>query len=170
MRDHDAGNVPDAEAGFALGVEADPDYFAGAGAPDDEETPMYDRNELAEVLAAHHYRDVLGDYEVAPYYKHFGCSCGWEQNIAGMNGWRSWVAAHDAHLADAVLASPVFARLLDQARADALREAADEWQVGAWTVLTAPIKAESQPQRILGAARAVTDWLRDRANAAQETP
>lgn len=49
-----------------------------------------------------------------------------------------------------------------QARADALREAADAWQWGEWTAITEPIKAREQPQRIIGAAQAVTDWLRAR--------
>lgn len=52
---------------------------------------------------------------------------------------------------------------LAEARAEALRGAADAWQVGEWTVLTKPIKAGEQIQRILGAAQAVTDWLRSRA-------
>jgi hypothetical protein len=54
---------------------------------------------LVEVLAEHRYRDVLGDYDTAPFYRHFGCSCGWEQNIEGMSGWRSWVATHNEHVA-----------------------------------------------------------------------
>lgn len=68
------------------------------------------------------------------------------------------------HLARALLGSPLIARMVADAEARALREAADKWQWGEWTVLTAPIKAASQPQRIIGAAQAVTDWLRDRAD------
>lgn len=45
----------------------------------------------------------------------------------------------------------------------ALREVADAWRGGQWTVITPKIKAESQPQRIIGTAQAVTDWLRNRA-------
>lgn len=59
--------------------------------------------------------------------------------------------------------APLIAERVEAAKAEALREAADKWQWGEWTVLTAPIKAVSQPQRIIGAAQAVTDWLRDRA-------
>lgn len=54
---------------------------------------------LAEVLAAHQWRDVQGNYEVAPYIKHFGCSCGWLQDVAGMSGFRSWQGVHIAHVA-----------------------------------------------------------------------
>lgn len=59
---------------------------------------------LRAVLAAHRYRDVRGDYEMEPYRKHFGCSCGWQQDIGGMSGYWSWVAAHEAHIADAITA------------------------------------------------------------------
>lgn len=52
-----------------------------------------------------------------------------------------------------------------EAAADALTAAADVWQWGGWTVLTEPIKAAEQPQRIIGAAQAVTDWLRARAES-----
>lgn len=78
---------------------------------------------IPALLAAHRYRDVLGDYEIAPFYKHFGCSCGWEQNIAGMSGWQSWLAAHEAHVASEM--APLLANLLASARADILREHAD---------------------------------------------
>lgn len=58
--------------------------------------------------------------------------------------------------------------LIDAARAqgaaEALRDAAHAWQTGEWTVLTEPIKAPEQPQRIIGASQAVTDWLRERAD------
>lgn len=59
---------------------------------------------LAEVLAGHRYRDVLGDYDIEPYRKHIGCSCeGWVRDIGGMSGYWSWLAAHEAHLAAAAL-------------------------------------------------------------------
>lgn len=61
--------------------------------------------ELAALAGGHHYRDVLGNYEISPYYKHVGCTCGWERDIAGMSGWRSWIAAHDEHVAEAILAA-----------------------------------------------------------------
>lgn len=64
-----------------------------------------DVTKLAEVLAEHRFRDLLGDYEIKPYYKHFGCSCGWERNIAGMSGYWSWLAAHEAHVAEQIAAS-----------------------------------------------------------------
>jgi hypothetical protein len=61
----------------------------------------------------------------------------------------------------------VTTHIIAEARTDgaeqALREAADAWQWDQWTILTPKIKAETQPQRIIGAAQAVTDWLRDRA-------
>lgn len=72
---------------------------------------------LAALLGEHRYRDVLGDYEVAPYYRHFGCSCGWEQDIAGMSGWESWRAAHEAHVAAVVRAH---------------YEPEGEWEPGRW--------------------------------------
>lgn len=59
---------------------------------------------LAGILAEHQYLEVWGDYEIKPYTKQFGCSCGWEQNIAGMSGWRSWLAAHHAHVAEVLAA------------------------------------------------------------------
>lgn len=58
---------------------------------------------IAEVISTHHYRDVLGDYEIKPYFKWISCTgCDWTLNIAGMSGWRSWVAAHAAHVATEV--------------------------------------------------------------------
>lgn len=78
------------------------------------------------------------------------CGCG---EWYGPDTWQQ----HVANSAD-------FRRILSDERAAALREAADRWQWGEWTVLTTPIKAESQPQRIIGAAQAVTDWLRARAD------
>ena len=89
---------------------------------------MTAREELAAVLAEHRYRDVLGDYEIKPFYRHFGCSCGWEQNIAGMSGWRSWLAAHETHAVDALLASPALAREIREAKA----EAWDKGQAGGY--------------------------------------
>jgi hypothetical protein len=50
--------------------------------------------------------------------------------------------------------------LIAKVRAQALREAADVWQQGEWTTLTARVKAGS----VIGAAQTVTDWLRDRAD------
>jgi hypothetical protein len=41
----------------------------------------------------------------------------------------------------------------------ALLDAASAWQWGQWTVLTPQVKAGS----VIGAAQAVTDWLRERA-------
>lgn len=72
--------------------------------------------------------------------------------------------ANDQAREIAAALAPLIAGWLAEAEAAALREAADEWQTGAWTVLTPPIKAPTQPQRIIGAAQAVTDWLRDRAD------
>ena len=85
-----------------------------------ESTPT-GRDGVAEVLATHRYRDVSGDYEVTPYYKHFGCSCGWEQSIAGMSGWRSWVAAYEAHVAEQI--APLIAERVRAAREGAWDEA-----------------------------------------------
>lgn len=64
--------------------------------------------QIAAVLAEHVWRDVQGDYEISPYFKHFGCSCGWHQDITGMSGYRSWLAGHRAHVSaalDAALAA-----------------------------------------------------------------
>ena len=60
---------------------------------------------LAETLGKHRYIDTWGDYEEAPYTRQFGCTCGWEQNIAGMNGWTSWLAAHQSHVAEHLAAA-----------------------------------------------------------------
>lgn len=70
-----------------------------------DHTPSPTTDGLREVLAAHRYRDVLGDYEIKPYRKHFGCSCGWQQDIGGMSGYWSWVAAHETHVAEQLLAA-----------------------------------------------------------------
>lgn len=67
--------------------------------------PTEAHRRVMEALSGHRYRDVLGDYETPPHYRHFGCSCGAEWNIAGMSGWRSWVATYEAHLADVILAA-----------------------------------------------------------------
>lgn len=64
---------------------------------------------------------------------------------------------------DALLASPALARVIREKQAEALREAAGNWQWGAWTALTEPIKAHTGPARIMAAAQVVTDWLRARA-------
>jgi hypothetical protein len=50
-----------------------------------------------------------------------------------------------------------------EAERRALTETADAWQLGQWAVLIPAIKVMEQPQRIFGAAQAVTDWLRARA-------
>ncbi|WP_067434128.1 hypothetical protein [Nocardioides jensenii] len=60
---------------------------------------MSTEEKIAGLLAEHGYRDVRGDYETAPYYMHIGCTCGWQQDIGGMSGWRSWLDAHTAHVA-----------------------------------------------------------------------
>ena len=77
------------------------------------------------------------------------------------------LTSSEAEDAAAALA-PVLAAAVREAEQRALREAADRWQTGEWTVLTAPIKAEAQPQRIIGAAQAVAEWIRDRADRITE--
>lgn len=52
--------------------------------------------------------------------------------------------------------SPYEARI----RAATLREAADAWQRGQWTIITPKAKAKN----VIGAAQVVTDWLRERAD------
>lgn len=62
-------------------------------------------DDLVAVIAAHPYSGVLGDYDTPPKFGRFiqcGEGCDWEQNIAGMSGPSSWVAAHAAHVADEV--------------------------------------------------------------------
>lgn len=99
------------------------DYTEHGGPSAENDAPTA----LAKALGEHRFRDLLGDYEVAPFYKHFGCSCGWEQNIAGMNGWRSWVAAHEDHVADALLApGGVVAGIVAEAVDAAMRSPYDE--------------------------------------------
>ena len=56
------------------------------------------------------------------------------------------------------------AKIKADARRAALKETADKWQNGEWTMLTPIISDKSALpiQRILGSAQAVTDWLRAR--------
>ena len=49
--------------------------------------------------------------------------------------------------------------ILIKYQAKALRAAADAWQQGEWTAITAKVKAGS----VIGAAQIMTDWIRDRA-------
>ena len=51
-------------------------------------------------------------------------------------------------------------------KASALREAADEWQIGAWAD-DLPTGG-SRPQLILGMAQRATDWLRARADRMEQ--
>jgi hypothetical protein len=60
----------------------------------------------------------------------------------------------------------VVARIAAQAAADALNQAADAWQRGAWA--DTPRRADRIADRI-GAAQFVTDWLRARAAALTPT-
>lgn len=106
---------------------------------------------LAEVLAVHQLHSSLNV-----------CLCGTWRAMAGAG---PLIDQHRDHLAAALLASSAMADLKARWQGEALREAADKWQTGAWTALTEPIKAERQAQRIIGAAQVVLDWLRDRAAA-----
>ena len=49
-------------------------------------------------------------------------------------------------------------------KAEALREAAEDWQWGGWSTITGPAKRPEQVPRILGIADAVTGWIRARAD------
>ena len=71
------------------------------------------------------------------------------------------------YAADTILAAlaPLVADRERAAAARALREAHHAWQTGGWTALTEAAKRPEQVQRILGTARAVIEWLRDRADA-----
>lgn len=70
----------------------------------------------------------------------------------------------DGHPPDVLLTT--VREIINEHRAQALRDAADDWQQGAWTVLTAKVKAGS----VLGAGQAVTDWLRARVTSPTESP
>jgi hypothetical protein len=105
------GDLRAGQGGLLLGLRttrdtASEDHAGGSVGPYPGGRPMSRawQEEIAEVLRAHRYHDVLGDYEIAPYYRHVGCSCGWERNIVGMAGYWSWLAAHEAHVAEAMAA------------------------------------------------------------------
>ena len=68
-------------------------------------------------------------------------------------------------MADEVLdtLAPFVAAREAQARVDALREAAKEWQWGGWSD-DLPPKGHSRPQLILGMAQKATSWLRAEAD------
>jgi hypothetical protein len=104
-------------------------------------------------------RDVLAEHrwESVPSPKGL-CSCG---NLpATKEHFGRWVEAWRDHVADA-LAGAV-ARLIADARADALREAADAWQVGGWANVLLP-KPEPPAVPAIAYSNRVLDWLRDRA-------
>ena len=68
--------------------------------------------------------------------------------------------------ADALLASPQLARLIEQreatARAEALREAAEAWAHSEWSNVLLP-KPTPPAVPVIAYANRVGDWLRDRA-------
>lgn len=69
-------------------------------------TALTTHDALTKTIASHQYGGVLGDYEIKPYFRYITCTgCDWTQDIAGMNGWTSWVEAHAAHVANAVISS-----------------------------------------------------------------
>jgi hypothetical protein len=84
---------------------------------------------VATVLAEHYWNETRGDSGDRGG-KWWRCSCGHEENVAGMSGYPSWRTAHNAHVAAAL------APLLAAERARALDEAADEMDAqalgGSW--------------------------------------
>ncbi|MGI8682056.1 MAG: hypothetical protein ACR2JO_07995 [Mycobacteriales bacterium] len=73
-------------------------------------------------------------------------------------GWFGTGRAHFAHVAAALREAGYVHR--DQVKAEALREAGDEWTQGRWA--DAPRRVDRVQERI-ATAQHVGDWLRDRA-------
>jgi len=111
---------------------------------------MSDAREVAEMTAA-----------LQPVMKSWG--------VMSRHGeWSDEEAQYDAARAAAKALLPLLAQVKATARAEgareALEEAADAWQRGEWTVITATTRLP-RPEATLGTAQAVTDWLRDRARS-----
>lgn len=92
---------------------------------------------IAEVLAGHIERKTLDDYCD-------GCSCGWKAGLAD---------AHEEH------AAAMLAPVIGEAKAEALREAADKFQRGDWFNVI-----DGNAHVKIGNGQRVTDWLRTRAD------
>ena len=88
------------------------------------------------------------------------CACGnWRDK-------RDDGTRHRAHVAQALVAAGVV-RLAGEVRAEALREAADKWQVGDWSNVLLP-KPVPPAVPVIAYSQRVLDWLRDRAALAAE--
>ena len=121
--------------------------------------PDEKREAVAGVLAAH-----VCLYEPR-VYPSFECSCGEWDGAQGddgseTDGQNDNAAAYRAHLADAL--APLLAGWLAEARAEALREAADAWTQGQWSEVMLP-KPAPPAVPVIAYANRVGDWLRDRA-------
>ena len=68
---------------------------------------------------------------------------------------------------DALLASPVLAQMLAEAKAEALREAADAWTRGGWSDVMLP-KPAPPAVPVIAYSNRVGDWLRDCAEASDQ--
>lgn len=90
----------------------------------------------------------------------FPCACGHTLNDHGslVACWRCEDDGDECSTSFEALLAARIATMLDEARREALRDAADAWQQGEWTVLTDPIKKADVP--VLAAANVVTLWLR----------
>lgn len=106
--------------------------------------------DLAGVLAAHE-PDVTS-YDAGDIH---GCECGWD--LPTGLGWDDKWPAYHAHVAEQL------ERVVAEARAEALREAADEWTQGAWA--NHMVHASDPAQIRIGSANRFGEWLRGKSAA-----
>lgn len=111
----------------------------------------HDTEALARVIlpALPNHCCVPGDLTDCPYDAHD--ASGVAQAILTSD----WLAQRDAAL---------IAKAKAEGAVEALRAAADMWQSGEWTAITATVRLP-RPEGTLSTAQVVTDWLRHRAAA-----
>ena len=106
---------------------------------------------VAAVLAEHTM--VTGFDEIGDYHA-YACDCSFSGKSDG---------DFHAHVAAALLASDALAGLLREARAEALRDAANTWTRGAWSDVMLP-KPTPPAVPVIDYSNRVGEWLRDRAD------
>ena len=129
-------------------------------------------------MSAEKIAEVLAEHYPSPVW----CKCGWKASLSlnDSGSDRQQTLHHVAEALAPLLAAEreagieegvdstwhlkeIMRREREAGRAEALQQAAEEWQINGWTILTPGIKSNGgSAAAVINAAQNVTDWLRDR--------